>query len=203
MTRNVLSYALAWASLCCAGPITYNVNQTVGAGSVTGTITTDGNSGTLGSGDITGFNITVSNGSSMIQLTSPTDAATVFGSGLSATSTGLFLDYTQNSGLLIEGVNTPTTGNNTFVCWEGGTLNCTNGPTGIDICVDCSNGSNAGAVILDQSGVQEIASTTLTPEPSSLLLVGLGAGVLGYGRRKSITQRTSGGRRILKDHPCC
>lgn len=191
MTRSLLCCLLACASAVSAGPIIYTVNQTVGAGSVTGTITTDGTIGTLGSGNISAFDLMVSDGSGTVELINPQSNATVTNSALSATSTGLFFDYTQNAALLIEGVNLPAAGNNTYVCWEGGSFNCTNGPTGIDICRDCPNGSNAGAVTLIQSGTQQIASTDaiLTPEPSSLLLVGLGAGVLASRRRQSILLR--------------
>ena len=191
MTKNLCCYVLACASICSAAQTTYIVNQTVGAGSVTGTITTDGNLGTLTTGDIVAFNITINDGSGTTQLVNTQATATIFGSGVTATPTGLFLNYTLNSGLLIEGINTPTAGNNTYVCWEGGTLSCTNGPTGIDLCRNCPNGSNAGAQILSQSGTQAIASApaTATPEPSTILLVGLGAGILGLNHRKLILQR--------------
>ncbi len=39
--------------------IVYNVDRTVGMGSVTGTITTDGNTGTLGLGDFLAWNLTL------------------------------------------------------------------------------------------------------------------------------------------------
>lgn len=195
MTKSLVGCVLAFAVVCSAGPITYTVSQTVGLGGVTGTITTDGNLGTLTSGDISAFDLTISDGSGTVELVNPQDTERVLGttSGLSATLTGLFFNYSVASGFVFEGTDTPTLGNNSFVCWEGGSFNCTGGPNGIDICRNCANGTNVGAVTLVQSGTQQIASSsstaTVTPEPSSLLLVGLGAGVLGYSRRKLILQR--------------
>jgi hypothetical protein len=75
----------------------------LGAGSVARTITTDGNLGTLATGDISAFNLNVSDGNGTIDLVSALDTEEVLGtiSGLSATSTGLFFNYSLNAGFLI------------------------------------------------------------------------------------------------------
>src|SRR5436309_15106863 len=104
MMKSLLC-VLACVSVCSAGPIVYTVNQTVGLGSVTGTITTDGNLGTLGGVDISAFNLNISDGNGTIQLVNPQSGATTFGSGLSATLTGLFFNYSLNAAFLIEGSN--------------------------------------------------------------------------------------------------
>ena len=43
-----LTAMLLGAGVCAASPITYNVSQTIGGGSVTGTVQTDGTIGTIG-----------------------------------------------------------------------------------------------------------------------------------------------------------
>jgi hypothetical protein len=169
------------------------VNQAVGVGSVAGTITTDGTVGTtLTTADITAWNLTIGSGAGTIQLLNTQASAhmQVFGTGLTATSTGLFFNYSLDASFFLVELSSSTPGNNSYVCWEAN-VNCTGGPAGIDVCVNCPNGFNTGAAILTQSGTQQIASAgaTTIPEPSSLLLVGLGAGAVGYGRKKSWFQR--------------
>jgi hypothetical protein len=62
--RNGLLLSAALGTMLLGGEaalanIVYNVDRTVGMGSVTGTITTDGNTGTLGLGDFLAWNLTL------------------------------------------------------------------------------------------------------------------------------------------------
>ena len=78
--------------------INYTVNQTVGIGSMTGTITTNGTIGTLTTADTVSWNITITDGTTTLLLT-PSDSS-VFdsGSALSATATALIWNYSIGPG---------------------------------------------------------------------------------------------------------
>ena len=74
-----------------ADTITYAVNDTVGSGTLTGSITTDGSTGGIGQDNILAWNLTIT---SVItsNLTDSNSAFDVDG-GLSATNTGMFFDF--------------------------------------------------------------------------------------------------------------
>ena len=55
---------------------TYNVNQTIGAGSVVGQIVTDGKSGTLAQSDITSWTLSLNGVGATINLTTANSAVT-------------------------------------------------------------------------------------------------------------------------------
>jgi hypothetical protein len=82
---------LGAASLCSASSITYDVDLTVGAGSVTGDIVTDGAIGVLPQADIIGYNLLLSGppaGTNTFSL-SCCNFFPFSGSDLSATATQL------------------------------------------------------------------------------------------------------------------
>ena len=72
MSLNVKSLGLAIAVFASASallggalqaaPITYNVNQTIGAGSVVGTVETDGTLGVLGTANFIAWNLALKRG---------------------------------------------------------------------------------------------------------------------------------------------
>src|SRR5262249_47342275 len=118
-------------AVCAATPskadTIYNVNLTIGTGSVTGTITSDGALGVLVYADITYFDLLLNDGTLTYTLDKgPTTTVGIRGTAVTATATGLFfnLDSTDNPAFLIfvsPGV--------AWVCWNG-----TNGPNG-----NCNN----------------------------------------------------------------
>jgi hypothetical protein len=61
---TMLPLILGAASLCSAGTITYDVAQTIGPGSVTGFIETDGTIGVLDNTNILDFNLLLNDGAS-------------------------------------------------------------------------------------------------------------------------------------------
>src|SRR5262249_54542647 len=65
------SLVLAAATLCNAATITYNVNQPIGAGGVTGDIVTDAKLGALINVDIVDWNLLLNDGSTTFDLTGP------------------------------------------------------------------------------------------------------------------------------------
>ena len=77
------------AHSCNAG-ITYDVNLTIGQGSVVGTITTDGNTGVLDAGDITAWNLQLNGVGATFNLTNLNSNVYTDGGDLTATKSNLF-----------------------------------------------------------------------------------------------------------------
>ena len=74
--------------------ITYNVNLPFGAaGSMVGTITTDGTQGVLSNSNIVSWNLTLNDGSKVTVLTPSTSASAWYGTDLTATPTSLLFNY--------------------------------------------------------------------------------------------------------------
>jgi hypothetical protein len=94
--------------------IVYNVNLQVGVGSVTGTITTDGLIGSLAFGNITDWNLTLSDGFVQSTLNSGNSGDFLAGPGLVASSTGLFFDF--NTATVLEFVQSV---NSNLLCFQG------------------------------------------------------------------------------------
>jgi PEP-CTERM motif len=114
-TRSFALSALVFGavSLCRAAPITYNVDQTIGAGSVTGTVETDGTIGILNANNFVDFNLLLNDGTNTFDGTSGTGGTfipkfipnasevafggqtviLILGSDLSATATQLLFNF--------------------------------------------------------------------------------------------------------------
>jgi hypothetical protein len=106
----LLALTFGAASVCGAAPVTYNVNLTIGLGSVTGFIETDGMIGTLAETDIVNYNLLLTDANPQNTL-GPTDLncsffcnSVVSGSDLSATPTELQFNFsgTDLGGFAIE-----------------------------------------------------------------------------------------------------
>jgi len=176
-----------------ASNITYDVNLTVGgAGSVMGSITTDGTPGTLTIGEIKDFSLLLNVAGATFDLLGPgagasqNAAANLVGSAVTATSTDLTFNFaTQNSQLLF---HNPATGGGAanIVCFlssgSSGILNCGFVPA-ITIFV------GTGGTSLGEAGVVEIGSAVASV-PGPIVGAGLpglilaGGGLLGWWRRR-------------------
>src|ERR1700687_634928 len=111
MKRFVFTLAavalLGWVTPVQANGITYTFNQSVGPGSVTGTIETDGITGTLAFADILGWNLTLNDGYGDVSNLIPSNSLlspNSFAGDLTASLTALMFDFNGNGGILaIEG----------------------------------------------------------------------------------------------------
>ena len=168
-----------------ADQVIYDINRTVGAGTVIGTITTDGTIGTLATADIVDWNLTLTNGfGTTLDLTGPSvvtpiEGVEVMGSDLTASATSLSFNFNASDGgffLIQQGG-----------LFNGGTYYC-DGATGQ---ANCTPGGESDFPGVFESANQQFVSyaTDVTlgavatstgssvPEPSSVLL--LSTGVLG------------------------
>ena len=123
MRKYLYIYGLAILGLAAptagmASDITYTVDEGVGPGSVTGTITTDGTIGTLATGDIVNWDLTLKDGSGGMFLLDLGDSQEIDeGDDVTATSTGLLYNYSDaDMGLLL--FEAPTVGSDDqFLCY--------------------------------------------------------------------------------------
>lgn len=180
--RLLPSVAAAALLLLCtsavADPITYTVNENFPAFTAQGTITTDGTLGTLSASHILDYDLTVSIPPISSSFTEGGNFITqVTGTDLSATSAGLFFDFSGAPGNFLLG--SPT--DQTYLCFNtGGSCNG-DSTTGVQ--------ASISGIVADsptQSGLQQIAvAADSMPEPSSIAL--LGSGLLGLIMRKRFT----------------
>ena len=75
-----------------AVPITYDINYSIGIGSITGTIATNGTTGTLATADVTGWNFTAFDGDDSF-IFDGDESFQLNGAGFFATSDTLSFDF--------------------------------------------------------------------------------------------------------------
>src|ERR1700761_6601496 len=150
-----------------ATPVTYNVDETIGAGSVIGTIETDGKTGALSTSDILAFSLTLSVGAGKTPLTiidgvNANDE--IVGNALTATPSALDFNFSGSGAALFQSPYVGAGAN--FFCVEGVNADCTGNGNGAD-------SVNIGGVNLHKvdTGVVQIGHTV--PEPASLALAGV------------------------------
>lgn len=185
--RNLVAVStlLLLPVLAHADSFTYNLNDTFATFSVTGTITTDTNSGVVGTSDITGYNIFLNDGTSTLNLTPGNSQYEVAGSSLTATVSGLFFNFDDPTIAFLVFQHPALASGNNYLCYQsagGGCDDFTGAHESIWIADD-------GKIVEPRSGNLEIGSmaSSEVPEPESLVLLGTGLmGLVGVVRRRLV-----------------
>ncbi|MES2106325.1 MAG: PEP-CTERM sorting domain-containing protein [Pseudomonadota bacterium] len=167
--------------------IDYSVNQIVGSGSVVGTIQTDGTIGKLGQGNVTGWNLNITDGASTFDLIGGTNSHLLInGSLFSATATGLYFDFSGSNGLVL--FQSPNIGSSQdWWCIEGVNSSCAG--TG-NSTASIKMSFQSTTQVQHFNGLVQVASleTQSVPEPLTLSLFGIGLLGLGIARRNKHNQ---------------
>jgi hypothetical protein len=165
-TVAVLAF-LALATSAKAADITYDVDLTVGTGTVVGTITTNGTLGVLTESDIVGGSVEISGAGSSDAAGLPGSIFEFIGDDLSATSNSLLFNFsgTDDGGVAIGNSTT-----NYF--WN---IVDTGFPYGADPDTPGMDIYNAGAVTETSALTGDVVIATIpTPEPGTLSMMTLG-----------------------------
>lgn len=188
--KKLLTPILALAMLLAitkgaqATPITYNVNLTLGNGSATGSITTNGSVGILGTGHILDWDLLLNDGITTFALDGTTNSArSVVGSGLVATLTELTFDFSSSGYLLFQNPSTGS-GINYLVFRGADQLPASS--------ITVKTNSEAAKDTVTMTGVQTIATVAPTSVPdagSTLPLLGFGLMAIAAGRRTLAARR--------------
>jgi hypothetical protein len=191
---TLLSLILSAAPLCVAGDITYDINQTIGAGGVIGFIETNGTAGILGQADILDWNLLLSDGITTFDLLGPLSGAnsqlSFGGTDLSATATELQFDFGgTDSGFFL--IQSPITGNgNPGICFETATANCEGPSAGEAVWTTNLNLNPTPPQFTALSAAEAVGTAPPgVPEPSTLALLAAGIALLGFRRPGKQRQR--------------
>lgn len=165
-----------------ATPTTFDVNNlTIGTGSVTGTIVTDGNTGTIGTSDILSYNLILTiptQTTENVNSTVPGTFVSGDGSNLSETNTSLTYNFSGPTGFL-DFFHTGTAEFCLFTNGECGLIPPPNNGMFI-YTIGGSTTSNPFQTTGELSGVTVFATiASPTPEPATWSLILIGAGLLG------------------------
>jgi PEP-CTERM motif len=205
MIRYGIVLALG-AVVCSAATITYDVNQSVGSGTVTGTIETDGTLGVIPANTyltsptaniFLNWNLTLNDGTDpSVDFTPSNSELIVGGADLSATSNALLFNFgNSDSGFFLFG----SSASETLEQWCGSSaMNCTQNPSFPNSGSDLQIGSNeqftassaSAAIACIAAGCTAAAAgdgdplgaptPSSAPEPSTVSFLGLGFAALGF-----------------------
>lgn len=174
LTLGLLSVGVG---VCAAAPITYNIDQIVGVGSVVGTIETDGATGVLSTSDITSWNLMLNGDGASFALSPANSVVQVVGNDLTATPTTLSFNFSgSDDGYLLfqdglfSGMHYTCDATEADTCFQGASV--------IPEAFDSPSAQN-----VPESGVQVLATAASVPEPTSIAVLGLGlVGLVGFRR---------------------
>lgn len=183
MTRSMLrvATALALASVSAAGSaalITYDVDQTIGLGSVVGSIQTNGTLGVLGHSDIVGFNLIISGPGASVNLTQANSVFVSEGINLSATASNLLFNYSGPSGFALFQQGSFGTGQK-YYCNASVAGTCFQGASAIP-----ESFSSPSAQVEPRAGLQTIGMVAAVPEPATWAMMIGGFGLVGGAVRR-------------------
>lgn len=159
----------------------YNVDQSVGIGSVTGQIVTDGTIGVLAASDIVSWNLLLYDGSSTFDLLASNSQFGESGSDLSATATELLFNFSGAGWAMFQA---PTLFSGHDLWCTQGTIECTSS-TGTGEVLNVSVGNQftglSGTLVIANGGVSSV------PEPNPGLILGVALLLLGLRLKRKPT----------------
>ncbi|HEY4909538.1 MAG TPA: hypothetical protein VIJ73_08550 [Methylomirabilota bacterium] len=182
MRKILLASALAMA-LAAGTPtigsasVIFNVNQTIGAGGVTGTITTDGTLGALASANVVDWALTLNDGASTFLLTSAnSEVGFILGAALSETASRLLFD-TANGGIVL--FQNPTIGSGqNFWCLDNPFGDCASRPGAESLRINGATQTAGWQGIVVIGAADPAVPPSAIRLPATLILLGLGSGAL-------------------------
>ncbi len=177
------------AAVSPADATVYNVNRTIDGGSVVGTITTDGATGTIDPMDFTAWDLELVGLGATTHIANTDSNAAVWGQGvdITADATNVFFNFSGNDGGFLVFQDGQGSGNK-YWCVDAGNDAC-----GASEAVVPQHFDDGTQQLADREGNQVIATATVTaPEPATWALMLLGFAGLGYaGFRQSRTRAAS------------
>ncbi len=184
-----LGLSAALIALGIAGPATasliYDVNRTIGAGTVTGFLETDGTIGALSNANLVGGEIIISApnvAASPVTVLFGEDFFDVYSGSIIATETQLLFNFSNNFNSLLISDNGGADPTLVSWCLAGGIVSCAIFYSNVEM---IRNGNNE-TPFQQASRTGNVAIATLRlPEPAAITLLGFGiAGLLLAARRK-------------------
>ncbi|WP_309736460.1 PEP-CTERM sorting domain-containing protein [Chamaesiphon sp. OTE_75_metabat_556] len=165
---------------------TFNLNRSIGSGSVTGTIDTDDTIGTLSQSNITNWNLLLNDGTGTFNLLGPLSGANsqlrIDGNSFSATATDLLFDFVSSNSDFVLFQNPNIGSGQNFWCIENAA--CSGAGTGEAVGLTIAN-----TVASSQSGLTSIATITggsqAVPEPFTIIGTAVG-GTAALRMRKKL-----------------
>jgi hypothetical protein len=176
-----LSLALIPAMLGAAahaGAIVYHVDQTIGAGSVVGTIQTDGAFGVLGQSDITAWNLNLNGVGATLNITNLNSHVLDDGVDVTATAADLFFNFSGADGARLLFQTGPENGTQ-YYCDAAAAADCFQGAT-----VTPQSIFDPSAQHVPEEGNQIIGVAGGVPEPATWAMFLAGVAALGAMMRR-------------------